>query len=67
MEIRIIQMGSDPTVRLAAEELKKYLPMVDPSATCFPQKTVGGNQYASGIGTGDNTFTARNFNFNRVV
>ena len=31
MEIRIIQMGSDPTVRLAAEELKKYLPMVDPS------------------------------------
>ena len=31
VEIRIIQMGSDPAVRLAAEELKKYLPMVDPS------------------------------------
>lgn len=31
MEIRIIQLGDAPAIQLAAAELKKYLPMIDPS------------------------------------
>ena len=30
MEIRIIQIGTQPAIRLAAEELRKYLPKIDP-------------------------------------
>ncbi len=49
MEIRIVQIGADPAVRLAAKELSKYLPKIDPAVETA---ILLGNETLNGIKVG---------------
>lgn len=49
MEIRIIQLEQNPTVSLAAEELKRYLPKIDP---CVQTAILFGDESFEGIKVG---------------